>query len=143
MSLPRCVKTQTQQQNNTLERMSAMRPQCCLLVCVCVNVCICVFDTLLSTRAPVCSFSEGERRGSGAQSAERPLATMPAQSLQHFGTPVACYSSLSLSASRLSPNPHLFLSASIFLSSERVCPYSQDISSPCRRGAAVDCKDPQ
>lgn len=30
-----------------------------------------------------------------------------------------------------SPNPHLFLSASIFLSSKRVCPYSRDISSPC------------
>lgn len=29
------------------------------------------------------------------------------------------------------PNPHLFLSASIFLSSKRVCPYSRDISSPC------------
>ncbi|MEQ2212740.1 hypothetical protein XENOCAPTIV_004303, partial [Xenoophorus captivus] len=31
----------------------------------------------------------GEGRGSGARSAERPLATMPAQSLQHVGTPVA------------------------------------------------------
>lgn len=99
-------------------------------------------NTLLSIWAPACSFSEGERRGSGTHSAVRPLATMPARSLQHCGTPVACCISFTLSASRLSPNPHLFLSASIFLSSQRVCPYSQDISSPCRRGAAADCGHP-
>lgn len=106
------------------------------------EVCICVSNTLPSIWAPARSSSEGERRGSGAHSAERPLATMPAQSLQHIGTPVARYVSLSLSASRLSPNPHLFLSASIFLSSQRVCPYSLDISSPCRRGAAANCGVP-
>lgn len=77
--------------------MQAARPQWCLTACMCVS------DTLPSIWAPVCSSFEGERRGSGAHSAERPLATMPAQSLQHFGTPVARCISLSLSPSRLSP----------------------------------------
>lgn len=90
---------------------------------------VCVFFPCIW--APAQSFSQSEPRGSGTHWAERPLATMPARSLQHFGTPVARCISFSLSASRLSPNPHLFLSASIFLSSQRVCPYSQDISSPC------------
>lgn len=81
--------------------------------------------------APARSFSQRAARGSGPHGAEGPLATMPARSLQHLGTPAAPCLSFSLSASRLSPNPHLFLSASIFLSSKRVCPCSQDISSPC------------
>lgn len=40
---------------------------------------------------------------------------------------------LPLAAAAIS-NPRLFLSASIFSSSQRVCPCSQDISSACRRG---------
>lgn len=52
-------------------------------------MCVCVERTFSSIRAPACSFTEGGGRGSGTHSAERPLATMPAQSLQHFGTPVA------------------------------------------------------
>lgn len=78
---------------------------------------LCVSDT------PACGSWTVEGKCSSAHSAERPLATMPSQSLQHFGTPAARCISLSLSASRLSPNPRLFLSASIFLSSQRVCPY--------------------
>lgn len=50
---------------------------------------VCVFNTLLNIWAPACSFTEGKGRGSGACSAERPLATMPAQSLQDAGTPIA------------------------------------------------------
>lgn len=129
------------------EWMQATRPQWCLTVCLClcVHIHVCMCHTLpqhVPAAAAARGSSEGERRGSGAHSAERPLATMPARSLQHFGTPIAPCFSLCLSASRLSPNPRLFLSASIFLSSQRVCPYSRDISSPCRRGAAADCGDP-
>ncbi|TNN81171.1 hypothetical protein EYF80_008505 [Liparis tanakae] len=47
-------------------------------------------------------------RGRGARSAERPLAPMPARSLQHSGTPVALCVSPSLSASRLLPQPRVY-----------------------------------
>lgn len=96
-----------------------------------VWLCMYVYSIPPCICAPARSFSQTETRGSGAHWAERPLATMPAWSLQHYRTPIARCVSFLLSASRLSPNPHLFLSASIFLSSQRVCPCSQDISSPC------------
>lgn len=57
----------------------------------CLSVCMCACHTSLHLSTSIaCSSLEGKKRGSGAGSAERPLATMPAQSLQHFGTPVAC-----------------------------------------------------